>query len=160
MSRLAVPDLAELRDLAVGVAREAGELLASRAGRVEVAATKSSPTDVVTEMDRRAEELIRARLLAARPDDAILGEEAGQTGTPTARPSAGWSTRSTAPSTTCTGCTTGRCRSPPRSARWRAAGDGRGGWRRGRQKDRGAAAVYVPMRGELFSAVRRRRRLA
>ena len=80
MTGLAVPDLAELRDLAAGVAREAGELLASRAGRVEVAATKSSPTDVVTEMDRRAEELIRASLLAARPDDAILGEEAGQTG--------------------------------------------------------------------------------
>jgi len=77
---LAVPGLAELRDLAAGVAREAGELLASRAGRVEVAATKSSPTDVVTEMDRGAEELIRARLLAARPDDAILGEEAGETG--------------------------------------------------------------------------------
>jgi fructose-1,6-bisphosphatase/inositol monophosphatase family enzyme len=80
MSEFAVPGLAELRDLAVGVAREAGELLASRAGRVEVAATKSSPTDVVTEMDRRAEELIRARLLAARPGDAILGEEAGETG--------------------------------------------------------------------------------
>lgn len=80
MTRLAVPGLAELRDLAAGVAREAGELLASRAGRVEVAATKSSPTDVVTEMDRGAEELIRARLLAARPDDAILGEEAGETG--------------------------------------------------------------------------------
>ena len=29
-------------------------------------------------MDRRAEELIRARILAARPNDAILGEEGGQ----------------------------------------------------------------------------------
>jgi myo-inositol-1(or 4)-monophosphatase len=77
---MTVAGLAELRDLAAGVAMEAGELLASRAGRVEVAATKSSPTDVVTEMDRKAEELIRARLLAARPDDAILGEEAGETG--------------------------------------------------------------------------------
>ncbi len=73
---------AALRDLAVSVAREAGELLASRCGpgRVEVAATKSSPTDVVTEMDRRSEELIRSRILAVRPDDAILGEEGGQTG--------------------------------------------------------------------------------
>jgi len=79
------PVLAEpaaLRDLAVSVAREAGELLAAGAGagRVEVAATKSSPTDVVTEMDRRSEELIRARILAVRPADAILGEEGGQTG--------------------------------------------------------------------------------
>jgi len=72
--------LLELRSVAVGVAREAGDMLADRAGQVEVAATKSSPTDVVTEMDRRAEELIRARILATRPADAILGEEGGQTG--------------------------------------------------------------------------------
>jgi myo-inositol-1(or 4)-monophosphatase len=73
-------DAGRLRDLAVRVAREAGELLASRAGHVEVAATKSSPTDVVTEMDRRSEDLIRSRILAARPSDAILGEEGGQIG--------------------------------------------------------------------------------
>jgi myo-inositol-1(or 4)-monophosphatase len=69
-----------LRSVAVGVAREAGDMLADQAGQVEVAATKSSPTDVVTAMDRRSEELIRARILAARPADAILGEEGGQTG--------------------------------------------------------------------------------
>jgi len=72
--------LLELRALAVSVAREAGDLLADRAGQVEVAATKSSPTDVVTEMDRRSEELIRSRILAARPSDAILGEEGGLIG--------------------------------------------------------------------------------
>ena len=77
---MSTPDAAKLCDIAVSVARETGEMLASRAGRVEVAATKSSPTDVVTEMDRRAEALIRSRILAARPDDAILGEEEGQTG--------------------------------------------------------------------------------
>ncbi|HVT66576.1 MAG TPA: inositol monophosphatase family protein, partial [Trebonia sp.] len=32
------------------------------------------------EMDRRAEALIRSRILAARPHDAVLGEEEGQTG--------------------------------------------------------------------------------
>ena len=73
-------DNAELLALAERVAREAGGLLASYAGRVSVAATKSSPTDVVTEMDRKAEELIRFRILAERPADAILGEEGGQTG--------------------------------------------------------------------------------
>jgi fructose-1,6-bisphosphatase/inositol monophosphatase family enzyme len=77
---MSVPDAAKLCDIAVSVARETGEMLASRAGRVEVAATKSSPTDVVTEMDRRAEALIRSRILAERPGDAILGEEEGQTG--------------------------------------------------------------------------------
>lgn len=76
----AAPAPGELCGLAVAIAREAGQLLETRAGGVEVAATKSSPTDVVTEMDRRAEELIRSRILAARPGDAILGEEQGQTG--------------------------------------------------------------------------------
>jgi myo-inositol-1(or 4)-monophosphatase len=38
-------------------------------------ATKSSPTDVVTAMDRAAERLIVSRLLAARPGDGLLGEE-------------------------------------------------------------------------------------
>ena len=71
---------AELLAVAVNAALAAGDLLAGRAGQVEVEATKSSPTDVVTEMDRRSEELIRARILAGRPADAILGEEGGQTG--------------------------------------------------------------------------------
>jgi myo-inositol-1(or 4)-monophosphatase len=70
----------ELLAIALDAAREAGELLVSADGRVSVAATKSSPTDVVTEMDRRAEALIRSRILDARPGDAILGEEGGQTG--------------------------------------------------------------------------------
>jgi myo-inositol-1(or 4)-monophosphatase len=70
----------ELLSLAEGIAAEAGSLLASwRAeGRPEVADTKSSPTDVVTEMDRAAEALITERILAARPGDAVLGEESGQ----------------------------------------------------------------------------------
>ena len=49
-------------------------------GRPEVADTKSSPTDVVTEMDRAAEALIARVLLAERPEDAILGEEGGESG--------------------------------------------------------------------------------
>jgi myo-inositol-1(or 4)-monophosphatase len=73
-------DSGELLALADRVAREAGALLASFTGRVSVAGTKSSPTDVVTEMDRKAEEMIRSRILAERPSDAILGEEGGQTG--------------------------------------------------------------------------------
>jgi myo-inositol-1(or 4)-monophosphatase len=77
---MSTPEAVKLRDLAVSVAREAGRLLTSREGRVDVAATKSSPTDVVTEMDRRSEELIRSRILAARPSDAILGEEGGLIG--------------------------------------------------------------------------------
>ena len=71
-------ELARLRDLAQSLAREAGELIQrDRPARVEVAATKSSPTDVVTEKDRAAEHLIRSRLAQERPDDGMLGEEAG-----------------------------------------------------------------------------------
>jgi myo-inositol-1(or 4)-monophosphatase len=38
---------------------------------------KSSPTDLVSEADQAAEDLIRARLAGARPDDGFLGEEGG-----------------------------------------------------------------------------------
>jgi myo-inositol-1(or 4)-monophosphatase len=59
------------------VGLEAAELVQSTrpAGRVDVAATKSSPTDVVTAIDRASEQLIRDRLLAERPDDGFVGEE-------------------------------------------------------------------------------------
>jgi myo-inositol-1(or 4)-monophosphatase len=74
------PSPADLVALATAVAQEAGELLLARHGQAAVVQTKSSPTDVVTEMDHAAETLIRDRLLAARPADAFLGEEGGQTG--------------------------------------------------------------------------------
>ena len=68
--------LEELLDLALDVARDAGTLVRDRRQRwVHVAATKSSATDVVTDADRDSEALIRERILRARPDDAILGEE-------------------------------------------------------------------------------------
>ncbi len=67
-----------LATLASEVAQEAGELLMACRDRVAVVQTKSSPTDVVTQTDRAAEKLIRDRLLAARPGDAILGEEGGR----------------------------------------------------------------------------------
>src|ERR1700712_627295 len=77
------PSTAQLLDLARTIALEAGELAARRRHEgVQVAATKSSIVDVVTEADRDVEELIRDRIMAARPDDAILGEEgASESGT-------------------------------------------------------------------------------
>ncbi len=69
-------DLDELADLAVDAARAAAELVRDRATRgITVAATKSSDIDVVTEADRASEELIRAIIGRARPDDGFLGEE-------------------------------------------------------------------------------------
>ncbi|MFC5828998.1 inositol monophosphatase family protein [Nonomuraea insulae] len=65
--------------LAEDIAREAGDMLLAKrptmSGEVE---TKSSPTDVVTILDKASEELIRERVLAARPSDRILGEEGGE----------------------------------------------------------------------------------
>jgi len=55
-------------------------MLADRHARPAVVGTKTSMTDVVTEMDQAAERLIRKQILAERPYDAILGEEGGQTG--------------------------------------------------------------------------------
>ena len=68
--------LDEVLDLARRTAREAADLVRTRreAG-VEVAATKSSATDVVTEADHASEALVLGRILAARPDDGVLGEE-------------------------------------------------------------------------------------
>jgi myo-inositol-1(or 4)-monophosphatase len=77
MSSPSVPQApADLLALAVSTAQEAGAML--RAGREGMAAAvdvKSSPTDVVTELDRASEALITERLLTARPDDGLLGEE-------------------------------------------------------------------------------------
>jgi myo-inositol-1(or 4)-monophosphatase len=80
VTRPSTPAPAQLLDLAVRVARQAGDVLASGEGRVAVAATKSSPTDVVTEMDRRSEAVCIREIFASRPDDAILAEEGGQIG--------------------------------------------------------------------------------
>jgi myo-inositol-1(or 4)-monophosphatase len=72
----APPDAATLLGLAVDVAREAADLVATgRASAADSVDVKSSVTDVVTAVDKASEELITGRLLAARPDDGLLGEE-------------------------------------------------------------------------------------
>ena len=70
----------ELLELARQIGREAADLVRTRreAG-VQVAGTKSSITDVVTEADHASEALILERILAARPDDGVLGEEGSDT---------------------------------------------------------------------------------
>lgn len=69
--------VAQLRALAEEAAADAAALLmAGRAEHLEVG-TKSTPTDVVTQMDRGSEALLVERLLGARPGDAVLGEEGG-----------------------------------------------------------------------------------
>jgi myo-inositol-1(or 4)-monophosphatase len=65
-----------LEALARSVALDAAVLLRSGLGhRRRRIDNKSTATDHVTEMDREAEQLIVERLLAARPDDGVMGEE-------------------------------------------------------------------------------------
>ncbi|MGW3357589.1 inositol monophosphatase family protein [Streptomyces bungoensis] len=66
----------DLLDLAREAARRAGELLRDgRPADLAVARTKSSPIDVVTEMDIAAEKLITDLISGQRPEDGFLGEE-------------------------------------------------------------------------------------
>lgn len=68
----------ELEALAIDIAQDAGDLARTRRQEgVAIAATKSALADIVTLADREVEELIRARLAEARPDDGFLGEESG-----------------------------------------------------------------------------------
>ncbi len=73
-------DIADLLRIARDTAIAAGALaLQRRREGVQVADTKSTPIDIVTAADRETEELIRSMLADARPDDAFLGEESGDT---------------------------------------------------------------------------------
>ncbi|MBC7278135.1 inositol monophosphatase family protein [Nocardioides sp.] len=74
------PKAGDLLALAVATARAAADLVRERAaGVVEVAATKSTATDVVTQADRDTEALIRRLISQERPQDAFFGEEGEET---------------------------------------------------------------------------------
>ena len=66
---------ADLLDLAVRIAIQAGDLLADRQGAAGQVTYKSSATDPVSEADKAAERLITSALHDERPDDGLLGEE-------------------------------------------------------------------------------------
>ncbi len=60
------------RELVVDIGRQALERRRSTPFSID---EKSSPTDIVTEVDRWAEAEIVSRITALRPDDSIVGEE-------------------------------------------------------------------------------------
>lgn len=68
-------EAAELLDLARRTANEVASLVLERHGEVHAVETKASDLDLVTAVDRAAEERIASLLLDARPDDSLLGEE-------------------------------------------------------------------------------------
>jgi myo-inositol-1(or 4)-monophosphatase len=71
------PDHSTLLTLAVEAATMAGALLRERAlhGAERHVASKSTPTDLVSEADLASEHAIRELLAARRPEDGFLGEE-------------------------------------------------------------------------------------
>jgi myo-inositol-1(or 4)-monophosphatase len=68
----------ELLALAVDAARAAARIHAEgRSSALDVAEKDASPFNLVTQVDRAAEEAILDRVLSSRPDDAVLAEEGG-----------------------------------------------------------------------------------
>jgi myo-inositol-1(or 4)-monophosphatase len=77
--------MSALEDELLAVAHEAArasaaELMSRFGHRQQDIRAKSGPTDLVSEADVSAEAAIRRALAERRPDDAILGEEGGETG--------------------------------------------------------------------------------
>lgn len=70
-------ELDGLRDRAVEIAREAGELLLTGFRSRPTLREKSTASDLVTEFDERCESLLRARLERAFPGTVVVGEEEG-----------------------------------------------------------------------------------
>ncbi|MHB8669319.1 MAG: inositol monophosphatase family protein [Acidimicrobiales bacterium] len=71
-------ELAALLALAEDLAAKAGAHLLAGLGRAAAVRTKSSATDMVSEMDRSAEAIVVGGIQRARPDDAVVGEEGSQ----------------------------------------------------------------------------------
>ncbi|MFD1776374.1 inositol monophosphatase family protein [Paenibacillus rhizophilus] len=66
--------------VAINAAAKAGEYIKSRQGTVKELGTKSSAQDLVTEVDKGAEQMIRRLVLTHYPEHAILGEEGVEPG--------------------------------------------------------------------------------
>ncbi len=73
----ALDEAHEVLAIARQIAAEAAEFLRGSAGNVGRIDSKSTPQDLVTEWDRKTEDLIRERLQQLTPDVPMLGEERG-----------------------------------------------------------------------------------
>jgi myo-inositol-1(or 4)-monophosphatase len=71
--------LAELERIASTTARATAALVADADGQPRPVGRKSSPTDVVTQTDLRAEDLVRRLLCEETPGAGVLGEEGART---------------------------------------------------------------------------------
>ncbi len=76
---LEVPSVGELESIAIRVADMAAAIVAEGVGRSTQLGSKSSPTDIVTDIDVASETAIRAQLAIDTPECGIIGEEHGDT---------------------------------------------------------------------------------
>jgi myo-inositol-1(or 4)-monophosphatase len=71
-------ELPTLREIALEAARDAGRLIVEQRPDELLVTTKTTATDVVTDMDQRAQDRIVSVLTARRPHDGFVGEEEGE----------------------------------------------------------------------------------
>lgn len=72
-------DYSRMREIALQVAHEAGRIIVEDRPVELALATKSTVTDVVTDMDQRAQDHILTALRSLRPHDGFVGEEEAET---------------------------------------------------------------------------------
>jgi myo-inositol-1(or 4)-monophosphatase len=77
---LRLPEPADLEQIAAQTARAAAGLVAATYGSPDPVGRKSSPTDLVTGTDLRAEDLVRRLLSEATPAAGVVAEEGGTSG--------------------------------------------------------------------------------
>ncbi|XP_067234623.1 inositol monophosphatase 2 isoform X2 [Chanodichthys erythropterus] len=73
-------DWSECLDVAVQIARRAGQVVACAAQQEKRVSSKSTPTDLVTETDHQVEELIISTLRHRFPSHRFIGEESSAAG--------------------------------------------------------------------------------
>jgi myo-inositol-1(or 4)-monophosphatase len=71
------PEPAALETIAVDLAEGAARIVARGRGDDWDVSAKSTSTDLVTSVDRATERWLREQIARVRPDDGVLGEEAG-----------------------------------------------------------------------------------
>lgn len=71
------PSPEQLEAIAVAAADAAAQLIRAETGRARLLGVKTTPTDIVTQLDLDAEAAVRAVLTGRTPDAGVLGEEGG-----------------------------------------------------------------------------------
>lgn len=77
---MSTPNLVEIHDVLIDIARQAGDKITSAHPSVSAIDTKKNSSDLVTETDKAVEDLVSATLKTKYPSYSFLGEETYQPG--------------------------------------------------------------------------------